>query len=510
MRTLKKLHNNISRLHKVAYALFLILSACTVTEKPFVAISTSSSIQSTSQSSTAYLSETYGIPYLQEYVLKGTDLELVRILDDNIAYTRQEIRYKSNDLLISGILNIPKGKGPFPLIILNHGYIDPAVYTIGRGLKREQDYLAKEGFAVLHTDYRGHGASDANTNSYYDGSLGYTIDSLNAILAVKEANLPNVDTSLIGMLGHSMGGGVSLNAAVSHPELVDAIVLYAPVHAKAWQNFMRWRNDSAEGEKTLRTFGSIEQNPDYWNAISSWTYLENIDDPIRIFHGTSDDDVPYEWSSDLVGELQRLQKDVALFTFTNEEHEFSKEWNNFMRTTVDFFTTHLRQNTMNQLSIYDASRITKKDFGELINPETSKVPNDRFSGYHTGIDFEVFDTEDEKQLLVTALCDGNIVDARWLNGYGGVIAQSCTYNSEPIIVIYGHLNPLALAVQKGANVAMGDVLGTLGKGFTQETDGERAHLHLSVHSGSTVDFRGYVESESELQKWLDPRVLIMQ
>lgn len=508
MRTLKKLHNNISGLYKIAYALFLILSACTVTEKPFVTISTSSSIQSTSQSSTVYLSETYGIPYLQEYVLNGTDLELVRILDDNIAYTRQEIRYRSNNLVISGILNIPKGKGPFPLIILNHGYIDPAIYTVGRGLKREQDYLAREGFAVLHTDYRGHGASDANTSEYYDGSLEYTIDSLNAILAVKEANLPNVDTSSIGMLGHSMGGGVSLNAAVSHPELVDAIVLYAPVHAQSWPNFMRWRNDSAQGEKTLSTFGSIEQNPDYWNAISSWTYLENIDDPIRIFHGTSDDDVPYEWSSELLGELQRLQKDVTLFAFTNEEHEFSKEWNNFMRTTVDFFTTHLRQNTMNQLSIYDASRITKKDFGELISPETSKVPNDRFTGYHTGIDFEVLENEDEQQSPVTALCDGVIKDARWLNGYGGVIAQSCTYNSEPIIVVYGHLNPLGFAVEKGANVTKGALLGVLGKGFTEETDRERAHLHLAIHNGTTVDWRGYVATEEELEKWQNPRILL--
>jgi hypothetical protein len=28
-------------------------------------------------------------------------------------------------------------------VILNHGYIDPAIYTNGRGLKREQDYLAR-------------------------------------------------------------------------------------------------------------------------------------------------------------------------------------------------------------------------------------------------------------------------------------------------------------------------------------------------------------------------------
>jgi len=84
--------------------------------------------------------------------LSGTGLVLDAVLADNAAYTRHSIYYYSNGVKISGIMNIPKGAGPFPLLILNHGYIDPKVYTQGRGLKREQDYLARQGFAVLHTD----------------------------------------------------------------------------------------------------------------------------------------------------------------------------------------------------------------------------------------------------------------------------------------------------------------------------------------------------------------------
>ena len=44
--------------------------------------------------------------------------------------------------------------------MLNHGYIEPSIYVTGQGLAREQDYLACHGFVVLHTDYRGHAASD--------------------------------------------------------------------------------------------------------------------------------------------------------------------------------------------------------------------------------------------------------------------------------------------------------------------------------------------------------------
>src|SRR3990172_6702033 len=68
----------------------------------------------------------------------GRDLALGLVLDDNSAYTRYFATYKSGALTISGIMNVPKGGGPFPVIITNHGYIDPDVYTNGRGLKREQ------------------------------------------------------------------------------------------------------------------------------------------------------------------------------------------------------------------------------------------------------------------------------------------------------------------------------------------------------------------------------------
>ena len=67
--------------------------------------------------------------------------------------------YASGDLTISGVLNIPAGPGPFPALVLTHGYIDPAIYrTVGddarAGLPRPRGYV------VLHTDYRNHAASD--------------------------------------------------------------------------------------------------------------------------------------------------------------------------------------------------------------------------------------------------------------------------------------------------------------------------------------------------------------
>ncbi len=276
--------------------------------------------------------------------LEGKDLELTKVLADNDAYTRHEIRYVSNGLVISGIMNIPKGDGPFPLLILNHGYIDPTVYTIGRGLKREQDYLARQGFAVLHTDYRKHGASDPSPDvrDTYDAGLEYSMDSINAVLAVRQNPPKGVDATRVGMMGHSMGGGVSLNIATAWVDLVSAFVLYAPVHADAWENYYRWRRDREDNDQTVVNLGTRETHPEKWDALSSQTYLQNIAAPILLFHGTNDKDVPVAWSDDLNTRLMAMEKPHEYIRYEGEGHEFGPQWNDFMKRTAEFFARELK------------------------------------------------------------------------------------------------------------------------------------------------------------------------
>ncbi|MGH2795083.1 MAG: alpha/beta hydrolase family protein, partial [Actinomycetota bacterium] len=138
----------------------------------------------------------------------GRNLKLGRVLTTTSSYTRYFVSYKSGNLRISGILNLPKGAGPFPALVLAHGHIDTDIYVNGQGMRREQDYLAREGYIVLHTDYRNHAASDDDPNAELGLRLGYTEDVLNAIMALKSSTLP-IDKENIGVVGRSMGGGVA-------------------------------------------------------------------------------------------------------------------------------------------------------------------------------------------------------------------------------------------------------------------------------------------------------------
>jgi hypothetical protein len=152
-------------------------------------------------------------------------------------------------------------------------------------------------------------------------------------------------------------------------------------------------------------------------------------------------------------------------------------------------------------TILDPARVTKKPFGIRIDPATSPVQPERFSGYHTGADFEVFAGEDETTIRVPAICAGPIIAARRVGGYGGVAVQSCAVAGERVTVLYGHLSPSSLAT---GELETGDVVGRLGRGYGDETDGERPHLHLSIHRGDAVEYKGYVQTERELGAWMDP------
>ncbi|MFA4936872.1 MAG: M23 family metallopeptidase [Patescibacteria group bacterium] len=148
-------------------------------------------------------------------------------------------------------------------------------------------------------------------------------------------------------------------------------------------------------------------------------------------------------------------------------------------------------------------RITKKPFGIRIFPQDSPVTPERFSGYHTGVDFEIFLGEENTEVAVFAVCDGKILLKRWVSGYGGVLIQNCVLEEADVTVLYGHLNLSSIALEVGQQILSGGKIGILGQGYTNDTDGERKHLHLGIHKGSEIDLRGYVSTVGELDNWIN-------
>jgi dienelactone hydrolase len=133
------------------------------------------------------------------------------------AYT--EIFYPSGSLRIHAFLYKPKGDGPFPVVIYNHGA------RSGRPRRPEPNeyigsLLTRVGYVVLIPERRGYGGSDGPTLAEAIGSdLGRrfvtrveaeTDDVFAAVDYLR--TLPFTDTKRIGIMGYSLGGIVTMFA----------------------------------------------------------------------------------------------------------------------------------------------------------------------------------------------------------------------------------------------------------------------------------------------------------
>lgn len=262
------------------------------------------------------------------------------------AYTSYAVTYRSDRIRVSGKLDVPTGEGPFPAVVLAHGYIDPAVYVNGQGMVREQDWLARAGFVVLHVDYRNHAFSSRVPSAERNLRLGYTADVINAVHALRRTTLAPVDDDRIGLVGRSMGGGVVQNVLAVKPGLVDAGVVFASVSSRTEDNFDRWiRSDpgrSTVADQIVRAHGSPERNPGFWRRVSPRTYFDRVTEPVLIHHGTSDDTCPIRWSRQTFRAMRAAGVDARLVTYPGEEHAFIPQFPQAMRRTTAFLRAQLR------------------------------------------------------------------------------------------------------------------------------------------------------------------------
>ncbi|HLN79161.1 MAG TPA: alpha/beta fold hydrolase [Nocardioidaceae bacterium] len=343
----------------VLFLLGLLLSGCTAPADqaatapsdasdqaaPSSTPSTSAATPSSRPSSAPEAVDPVSLPALFTKRYDGRRLRLGRVLLRTDAYTQRAVTFRGDGLLISGVMNIPEGSGRFPVLVLAHGYIDPAVYVTGQGLRREQDWLARAGYVVLHVDYRNHAGSSRDGRADERLRLGYTVDVINAVHALRRSGLRFVDRGRIGLLGRSMGGGVVYNVLTVAPGLVDAAVVFAPVSTRAEENFDRWiRHDSSRAalsRRIIRAHGAPERNPEFWREISPRTYFGRITEPVLIHHGTADESCPLLWSRQSLAALRRAGVEARMFTYPGEPHAFGSAWPTSMRRTVRFFERHL-------------------------------------------------------------------------------------------------------------------------------------------------------------------------
>lgn len=307
----------------------------------------------------------YTIDGLRQHDFQSGKIHIRSRLDENDKYTSYLIEYPSDGLTITGVMQVPVGEGPFPVILMNHGFFSRGAYNSGDGTDRASAFLAEHGYITLASDYRSWGDSDIGYSFFYSGLVIDVINLLNAVPSIQKA-----DPERIGIWGHSMGGGVTMKVLTIDPR-VKAAVLYSPVSADDADIIERWGmgcfGNIAEGEKIIGCNSSdvipedlplnlqdayrfAASDADTLRKIAPYYHLDYVTVPIQIHYGTEDgkfiSGTPPQWSVKLTQALRDTGKEVELLQYEGEGHSFvGQPWFDFMTRTLWFFDKYVKNDS---------------------------------------------------------------------------------------------------------------------------------------------------------------------
>jgi uncharacterized protein len=131
------------------------------------------------------------------------------------------------NIQLAGTLTSPKGKGPFPAVIMITGSGPQNRDEELMGHKPFlviSDWLTRNGIVVLRYDDRGFGKSQGNYAAATSADLATDAEAAFNFLR----NNPNINSKAIGMIGHSEGGLIAPIVASSNSDIAFIVSLAGP------------------------------------------------------------------------------------------------------------------------------------------------------------------------------------------------------------------------------------------------------------------------------------------
>lgn len=159
-----------------------------------------------------------GIPRWLVAVVAAAILVAV-VIDGFGSFSREAVQISNGDVRLSGTLFLPRGEGPFPLVVFAHG----AGPELGLVSHHMADRLAREGIAAVAWDKRGSGASRGG--SPLDSFEELASDIAAWVTAMRDRR--DIAGDRIAIWGWSEGGWTGPLAAAGLDD-VAALVLISP------------------------------------------------------------------------------------------------------------------------------------------------------------------------------------------------------------------------------------------------------------------------------------------
>jgi dipeptidyl-peptidase 4 len=223
------------------------------------------------------------------------------------------LEFKADDgtLLYGRLLLPPEGtvSGKIPLIVNIYG--GPAAQTVRKGMPDAFDeILSRKGFAIFSVDNRGTPGRDKKFQTAIRHEFG-AIELKDQLTALDQllAQYPQLDASRIGIWGWSNGGSMTVYA-MTHSDRFKAGVAVAPVTNQADYDTIY----------TERYMGLLKDDKDGYEMSDVSRNADKLHGALLLVHGTSDDNVHFQNSIQLIDALIKAGKQFRLMIYPNKTH----------------------------------------------------------------------------------------------------------------------------------------------------------------------------------------------
>ncbi|MBP5616322.1 MAG: alpha/beta fold hydrolase [Elusimicrobiaceae bacterium] len=252
------------------------------------------------------------------------------------AQPKQKITLQGDHGKLSAILQIPKDKKTYPLVMIMHGFNGHKDMPLFPELEHQ---LNERGIATIRFDFNGQGESEG---SFLDMTIPNEIEDARKVYEYVR-QLPGVES--VSAVGHSQGGVVaSMLAGQLGADKIKSIALLAPAG--------ELKDDTAKGDlfgtqydpenipeyitlhiglKVGRAFLATTPHLPIYEVASQYT------GPVLIVHSVDDELVPYVYGE----RFKQGYKNAHLETLHAFDHSFTQDVPAVINLVATFFSEQL-------------------------------------------------------------------------------------------------------------------------------------------------------------------------
>jgi len=213
------------------------------------------------------------------------------------------------------------------------GSIGPRSFAASRG---DNQALAELGFVVVQIDGM---CNPLRSKKFHDSCYGNMADNTleDQVTGIKQlaAKYPYIDTTRVGIWGHSGGGFATAAAMFRFPDFFKVGISESGNHDN--RNY-----EDDWGERYIGLLTKDTNGKSNYEDQANQNFAKNLKGHLLLAHGTMDDNVPPNNTLLVVDALIKANKDFDLLMIPNARHGYGPATYYMMRRRWDYFVRYLQ------------------------------------------------------------------------------------------------------------------------------------------------------------------------